>query len=348
MTKIDYSKFPEYDNHQEIHLLKNEVNGLQGVIAIHYLPASGLPAFGATRLWNYQTAEEAIRDALRLSKLMSYKSALAGLPYGGAKGVIIKTNKLESKKNLLRSYINNVNNLKGKFVTGSDVGIDSDDVKYMRQQSEYIIGLKIDPAYYTALGLIFAIQECCLELFGNTDLKSKQFAIQGLGKVGEKLAVMLVKAQARVYASDIDKSKLKTVKEAVPPITIVAPEEIQRLTVDFFCPCALNTNINSQNIKKLQCCAIVGGANNQLADQEVGDELYHLGILYAPDYVVNAGGLISVADEYKTQQPNQQRIIKKLGRIKLTLKKIFQQSKKLNKPPHRLADQMAEEIIKSA
>ncbi len=343
ITKLKY-----FDDHKLICLIYNDKVKLRGYIAIHRGNTKH-PAFGATRIWNYQSSDEAIIDALKLSKTMSYKAALAGLHCGGAKAVIIAKDGLQisNRNDFLKSYTEKVNFLGGHFVTGADVGIDRKDVIYMRRYSPYFVGVKADPVRFTGLGLLYSIQACVKEVFGSEKLNGRSFAIQGVGKVGSELLKLIYKYSDKIYISDINESTLKSVKEKYPKVRVVSVQEIYKQKVDVFSPCALGNCLNKENTNKLRCSIIVGGANCQLENEEIGLNLHKSGILYAPDYVVNAGGLISVYDEYENGNYRIKRVHRRLGRIVKSMKTILAESAKLKTPPYVCADGIAKNILKS-
>lgn len=348
MNNSDFSdpqSFEEFDNHKLITFNYDKKSGLCGYIAIHRLIGE-YPSFGATRYWNYSSKKDALRDALRLSRAMSYKAALAGLPGGGAKAVIIDKNFSESKKNkIFCEYAKRVNYLSGKFVTGSDVGLTKVDVNKMRKLSPCFVGTKVDPVKYTALGIFHSIRISLENLFGNGDIQNRSFLIQGVGKVGAGLLELLYEQTHNIYVTDINDERLKFVKKHFPDVKVVNPETAHKKKVDIFSPCALSGCININNIHEFGCKIIHGGANNQLEDKSLGTLLHKMGILYAPDYVVNAGGLISVYDEFDNKRMSVRRINEKVFRISDTLGKIYERSRKENKSPSEVADIMAEKIF---
>jgi leucine dehydrogenase len=338
-------KHNEFDGHKLIAFNFDKVSGLRGYIAIHRLRGEH-PSFGATRYWRYKSDREALKDALRLSRTMSYKAALSGLPGGGAKAVIVGDGYTDKRKDaILSEYARRVNYLSGKFVTGSDVGLTRDDVKKMRRISPYFVGTKVSPERFTALGLYYCIRESLKHVYGNSHLNDKSFAIQGIGKVGQELLSLLYKEGATIFVADIDQKKIRSMKKKFPKIKVAAVGSLHRRQVNVYSPCALSDCINTKSIKELNCDIILGGANNQLENNKLSYKLHKKGILYAPDYVVNAGGLISVYDEYENHGVKVMRIKHKVEKISDTLGKIFRDSKKMNKPPLEIANKMAENIF---
>ncbi len=341
--KTEIKNLPEFDGHHSVISIKDPNTGLKGFIAFHK-NSKYIPSFGATRIWKYKNEKEAIRDALRLSKLMSYKSAMAGLKYGGAKATIIKNEKY-SKDKMLEKYAKELNKLSGRFITGADVGIDLNDVKNMKTVSRYIVGVNSNPAKYTALGIFVSMETLCKEVFGTSHIKGRTFAIQGAGTIGHEFLKLIYKKAKKIYISDTNTERTKFIKKLFPKVTIITPDKIQKQLVDIYMPCALSHSLNKRTLKDLRCKIIVGAANNQLESKKIGNEIHNKGILYGPDYVVNSGGLISVVDEYENKDFNAKRIEKKVRNIKNTLKKIVANSKKENRPPAEVADMMAEKII---
>ncbi|MCL5666959.1 MAG: leucine dehydrogenase [Patescibacteria group bacterium] len=319
---------------------------LKGFIAIHR-KFPNIPSFGATRMAHYRTDQEMLDDALKLSRLMSYKNAMAGLPYGGAKAVIMLPSRvtLAQKKNILRAYSEKVNELAGSFITGADVGIDDYDLKVMYEKSKYMVGLKSKPVPYTALGIYYALRVGLREIFGSDSVSERTFAIQGLGKIGSNLLKLIYKEAGKIYAADTNPDTRKNIKKTYPKVNLVPPEKIFSLQVDVFSPCALSGAINKSNVNKLQCKIVAGGANNQLESPEMGRRLFENKILYAPDYVINAGGLISVADEYENRRINNERLLGKLQVIARNFRAIISTSNNKHLPTNLVADQMSEKIL---
>ncbi len=343
LEKKKIKNLHEFDNHHLVIRLDDPKVGLKSFVAFHK-NLKILPSFGATRFWKYKSKTEAIRDALRLSKLMSYKSALAGLKYGGAKATIIQNNKFPKAK-ILEAYAEKLNGLHGKFITGTDVGLDLKDLRKMRKKSKYLVGLKSNPEKYTAVGLFFAVETICRKMCINNNLKDLTFSIQGVGKVGHKFLRIIYNKVSKIYISDTDNKRLKFIHKLFPKTIIIKPNKIQKQNVDVYMPCALSHALNKQTVKELNCRAIIGSANNQLKSKDIADEIYRRGIFYAPDYVVNAGGLISVVDEYENKNFNARRIEKKVKIIKKTLEEIIRRTIKEKRSPARVADEMAEKII---
>ena len=344
-NSFNFERLIEFDNHRQIIYLHDEKVRLRGFIAIHRGGVKS-PAFGATRLWKYPTQTEALKDALKLSRIMTYKSAMAGLKYGGAKAVLIDPQDPQKRFVLLRTYTNYVNCFAGSFITGADVGISRKDLKVMNLNCKYIVGYRSDPVKFTALGLFYGIQVCLQEVFGTEELNNRTFAIQGLGKTGLGLLKLIYKQAKKICVSDIDPITIKMAKAAYPKIEAVSISEIFNQAVDVFSPCALSNAINLNNVSQLRCKIIAGSANSQLENDSIGEVLYKLGILYAPDYVINAGGLITVVDEYEHKNSKTSRVKERIVKLKENLKIIFKKSQQLKQPTNVIADKMAKKLFR--
>lgn len=290
------SKMAEFD-HEQVVFFQDKSVGLKAIVAIHNTVLG--PALGGTRMWNYATEEEALRDALRLSQGMTYKAAAAGLSLGGGKAVIIGDPKTMKSEPLFRAYGRFINTLGGRYITAEDVGIDINDVEYMYKETDYCVGIESshggsgDPSPYTALGTFQGIKACLQKVYGDEKLEGRVVAIQGVGAVGAKLAAMCKKEGATLYISDINPEKVKAVAAEVGA-EVLSPEAILSVKCDVLAPCALGAVLNDTTIPKLNCQIVAGAANNQLDTLDHADQLLKKNILYAPDYVINAGGLMNV------------------------------------------------------
>lgn len=347
LEKINLEDSLEFDNHELVTFFYDNKAGLKGFVAIHTTKPG--PAVGGTRLFNFFSEAEALEDALRLSRAMTYKCALAGVKYGGGKGVIICDPRKKNKK-LLAAYAKKINTLNGNFFTGQDVGISEADVAEMLKYSKSFIGkpgIAGDPSPYAALSTFYSIQSAAKTIFGSDDLNNRTVAVKGAGNVGGSLIGLLAEAGAKIIAADICLEKIKNIKKNRSPISIVDSKEIHKQKADIYAPCALGMEITSDNLKEIKAKIICGAANNQLATSEMGDLLHKRGILYAPDYVVNAGGLINVVDELESGGYKPERVASRIKDIKITLAKIFEISDKKNLPTSRVADNLAQQIIKS-
>lgn len=336
-------KILEFDNHKEVIRLENKDLNVVGFIAIHRLRGS-YPSLGATRVWNYTNEIAALSDALRLSRLMSHKSVFADLPYGGAKATLMVAKNIDRKK-LFLWYSKELNKLNGRFITGSDVGVEETDVNLMRQYSQFVIGDNVPAAYYTAMGVFNGIEVALEALYQSPDISGKTFAIQGLGKTGLELVKLLYGRAGKIIVSDIDPKKIEQIITTFPGVCEVTPYGIYSQNVDVFCPCALHHSINSLSEPLLKCRAIVGSANNQMENAYVEQSIYQRGILYGVDYVVNNGGIISVADQYEHGTHNDDRIKQKLSITKNKLKNLLTESLTKSISNGVIADNLAAAIL---
>lgn len=345
---FNFASFPEFDNHKEVKFFSDKKSGLKAFVAIHNDNLGS--ATGGTRMWAYSSLDDAIRDALNLSRAMTYKCALSGVKFGGGKGVIIGDSKKDKNPILLKSYARSLKEYFGpKFSTGTDVGLTDEDVKLMKEENPFMVGVltgnKLSTSKMASLGVFYSIQGSLEEITGSRETKGKSFAIKGLGKTGIELARLLREQGAEIVATELDKEKLEYVKEHFPEIKLVSENEIHKQEVDVYCPCALGGDLNETTIEELKCKFIVGVANNQLATEEMGDALWQKGIIYAPDYVINAGGLINVVDELEPGGYNKERVLARVAGLKETVKNILARAKTENQSPHRIADKIAQEIF---
>jgi leucine dehydrogenase len=321
--------------------------GYRGIIAIHSTKLG--PAVGGTRFWSYSNDEEALTDALRLARGMTYKNALAELPFGGGKSIIIGDNRTQEREKLFRAHGRSINSLGGKYVTGEDVGTSPADMEFVRQETSYVGGLldrSGDPSPRTARGVFRAMQAAAHYRWGSDDLSSKTVALQGCGHVGYFLAAELHHAGARLVVTDVDPERVALVVSKFDAKS-VAPEEIYALQADIFAPCALGGILNDITIPQFQVEMVVGAANNQLLEPRHGDKLDQRGILYAPDYAVNAGGVINgCCIELLGWELS--RTLSKIDAIYSTLSRIFEFAKQNKIPTCQAADMLAEEISRKA
>lgn len=339
-----FSKLEEYDYEQLI-LCQDKSTGLKAIIAIHDTTLG--PALGGTRICEYESDEEAIEDALRLARGMTYKNAAAGLNLGGGKAVIIGDPKKIKSEALFRAFGRFVEGLNGRYITGEDMNATQQDASYINCETDYIVGLETgsgNPSPVTAYGVFKGIQAAVNEVFGSDDLTGKTVAIQGLGAVGRRLAERLHEAGAKLYVTTRDKAKIdKAVAEL--NATAVGPDEIYGVECDVFSPCARGAIINDKTIEKFKCKIIAGAANNQLAESRHGDMLHEKGILYVPDYIINSGGVINIIDDISGREYNRENAMKNTARIYDACKKVFEIAKRDNIPTYKAADIMAEERI---
>lgn len=338
----------KHGEHEEVIFCHDKTVGLKAIIAIHNTALG--PALGGTRMWNYKTEEEALIDVLRLSKGMTYKAAASGLNLGGGKAVIIGDSKTQKTEGLFRAFGQFVNSLNGKYITAEDVGTSVTDMEYIYMETPWVTGIPKDfggsgdPSPYTAHGVLMGIKASAREKLKTDSLKGVRVAVQGLGNVGSNLVKYLVDEGAQVVVTDLDQER---VKRHVDQYGVRAshPDEILFAECDILSPNALGAVINDQTLAKLKCKIVAGGANNQLMEPRHGDELKSRGILYAPDYVVNAGGLMNVFVELEGYSP--ERAFEKTKRVYDNVMKVFEIAKRDNVGTHTAADRFAEERIRT-
>ncbi|HSD63037.1 MAG TPA: Glu/Leu/Phe/Val dehydrogenase [Ignavibacteriaceae bacterium] len=345
---VNFENIEEF-GHEQVVFCSNKETGLRAIIAIHNTTLG--PALGGTRMWNYKSFDDALTDVLRLSRGMTYKAAVSGLNLGGGKAVIIGDSATQKNELLFRSFGKFVEGLAGRYITAEDVGTSVTDMEYVRMETKYVTGVSKalggsgDPSPVTAYGVFVGMKACAKFRWGNDSLEGKKVAVQGAGQVARYLCEHLYNEGADLYITDINESKIKRVLETVKA-QVVKPEEIYGLDVDVFSPCALGAIINDDTINKLKAEIVSGGANNQLENEDVhGPLLMKKGILYAPDYVINAGGLINVANELEGYR--QDRSLKQAEKIYDVIGKILEISSKENIPTYEASNKMAEERLKN-
>lgn len=332
------------DDHEQVVFCRNKESGLRAIIAIHNTALG--PALGGTRMWNYKSEEDALIDVLRLSKGMTYKAAVAGLNLGGGKAVIIGDSKTQKTEEMFRAFGAYVNSLNGQYITAEDVGTTVKDMEYLFMETPYVTGIPAafggsgDPSPYTAHGVFMAIKASVKEKFGSDEVAGLRVNVQGLGNVGRHLVEFLVQAGARVGIADIDSEKVKGLTARMPELHVLGAEEIITSECDVLAPCALGAVINDQTISRLKCKIVCGGANNQLAEARHGDALRELGILYAPDYVANAGGLMNVFVELEGYSSD--RAFDKTKQVYENMMRVFKMAKDENVATHVAANRVAE------
>jgi leucine dehydrogenase len=317
--------------------------GYKGIIAIHNTMLG--PALGGSRFWNYKSDHEALIDVLRLSRGMTYKAAVAGLNLGGGKAVIIGDPRTRRRELIFRAHGRFVDSLKGRYITAEDVGTSVEDMSYVQMETEFVAGVaggSGDPSPVTAYGTYYGIKACAQERYGDDGLEGRTIAVQGLGHVGYHLCSYLAAEGASLIVTDIDESRVRKAAEdfrAKP----VAPEEIYSVDAQIFAPCALGAVINDRTLPLFKFEIIAGCANNQLDQERHGDMLEERDILYAPDYVINAGGLINVYGELSGWTPD--RAKRKAAEIYETLVQLFEIARDQGLPTYKAADRLAERRI---
>ncbi|MGH7602834.1 MAG: Leu/Phe/Val dehydrogenase [Gemmatimonadaceae bacterium] len=332
--------------HEEVVMCSDPSVGYRGILAVHSTRLG--PALGGTRFWQYATDEDAITDALRLSRGMTYKNAVAGLPLGGGKSIIIGDNKTKDREKIFRAHGRFVESLGGRYITAEDVGTSTKDMDYVHLETSHVAGLagkSGDPSPVTAHGVFRAVQASANHVWGSDSLEGRTVSIQGCGNVGRHLAEELHEAGAKLIVSDIDSAKTARVAQ-LTGAKVVQGDAIFSADADVFSPCALGGIINDKTIPQLKVGIVAGGANNQLLEERHGDELKRCGILYTPDYVANAGGVINVYGEVAGW--NGQRARDKADDIYDTVLKIFDIAESQKIPTYEAADRLAEQRLEGA
>lgn len=331
--------------HEQVVMCSDPVSGYRGIIAVHSTTLG--PALGGTRFWSYASDSEALTDALRLSRGMTYKNAVAGLNLGGGKSVIIGDNRTRNREMLFRSHGRFVESLGGRYVTAEDVGTSTADMDFVHMETDYVAGLagkSGDPSPVTAHGVFRAIQASAFQRWGSDSLQGKTVLLQGCGNVGRYLAKELHAAGARLVLSDIDPERAKKVASETDG-KIVEGDAIYSTKADIFAPCALGGIINDKTIEMLKVEIVCGGANNQLLEERHGDILEEKQIQYTPDYVANAGGVINVYGEVAGW--NAERAFRKADEIYNTVLGVFEIAKSDGVPTYVAADRLAERRLKA-
>jgi len=331
--------------HEQLLLCHEPSCGYFGIIAIHDTTLG--PALGGTRFWQYASTEEAVTDALRLARGMSYKSAVAGLNLGGGKAVIMGDNRRTDREALFRAHGKFVESLKGRYITAEDVGTSPSDMEYVRMETQSVAGLhgrSGDPSPVTAYGVYVGMKATAKVRWGSDSLSGKKVLVQGAGHVAHSLCEYLAREGARLVVTDIDPDKVKQVVKATGA-EAVAPEAIYDIPADIYSPNALGAVLNDDTLKRLKVEVVAGAANNQLAEERHGEELERRGLLYAPDYVINAGGVINVYGELMGWDLD--RAKRKAAEIYDTLLRIFATAAAQKIPSFRAADHVGEERIRA-
>jgi len=338
----------EFDHHEALHFITDVSTGLRAIIAVHSTALG--PAAGGCRRWSYPSESDALTDALRLSRGMTYKNAVAELPFGGGKAVILSNDAASKSPELLVAFGRAVDSLGGSYVTAEDVGMSVDDMRYVQQQTKFVSGLPQsgdsaggDPSPWTALGVHLGIEAAIKVRLGLDSLDGLRVAVQGVGHVGAHLCRLLHDAGAKLVIADVNRDNLEAVTAAMPA-EIVAPAEILFSDVDVLAPCALGNVLTADTIPQIKAKVIAGAANNQLSTLADGARLSARDILYAPDYVINAGGIINVSHEYYGGSSDD-RVRADVEKIPLRLQTLFAEANETGRPTNELADEYARRLI---
>ena len=341
--------FPDFDDHEGVHLFTDPASGLQAIIAIHSTALG--PAAGGVRFWHYADTRAGITDALRLSRGMSYKNAMAGLPMGGGKGVVLAPSAgAEITTAQLEAFGRAVESLGGRYVTAEDVGMSEARMQVIASQTRYVSGLPVaagsaggDPGPFTAHGVYLGVKAAAKRGLGVENMAGVRVAIQGVGSVGGGLARLLAKDGAKLTLADVNAAKAQALADELGAQTAAA-DEILFLDVDLVSPNALGAILASESIAAIKAKVVAGGANNQLATRADGHLLHDRGILYAPDYVINAGGIINVGLEY-LGQGDRSEVEARIARIPERLIEIWDESERTGDPESEVADRIAQRLI---
>jgi len=339
---------PDFDAHEALHLVHDQASGLTAVVAIHSTALG--PAAGGTRFWHYADKADALTDALRLSRGMSFKNAMAGLPMGGGKAVILSDASGTKTPEMLAAFGRAIEALGGQYVTAQDVGMSNADLVAVAKQTRHITGLPVegdaaggDSGPSTAMGVFLGLKAAAKQTLGRDYMRGVHVAIQGVGSVGGGLARLLANEGARLTLADVSAEKAAALASELGAETVGA-DEILGVEADVFSPCALGAILTPATIDALKVSAVAGGANNQLASPADGDRLHARGILFAPDYVINAGGIINVALQYLGKS-DRAAVSAQVAQIPARLESIWAESAASGEAPARVADRMAQELI---
>lgn len=330
--------------HEQLVFCNDAETGLRAIIAVHNTVLG--PALGGTRMWMYENEADAVRDVLRLSRGMTYKNAISNLALGGGKAVIIGDSRTMKSEALFRRFGQFVESLSGKYITAEDVGINPSDMVHVRKATKNVVGLpgkSGDPSPVTAYGVYMGMKACAAAQTGSDSLQHFKIAVQGVGHVGRYLVQHLAEEGATIYATDIHAETLQSVVKEFGAIA-VEPQDICKVPMDIYAPCALGATINDETLEQLTCSIIAGAANNQLAEEgKHGQMLMDRGIIYAPDFAINAGGVINCFSEVSGNSLEWSK--QKAEEIYQTVAEILQRSSQLKLPSYKIANQMAEERI---
>lgn len=345
---MEIMSYMEKYDYEQLVFCQDRESGLKAIICIHDTTLG--PALGGTRMWTYESEEAAIEDALRLGRGMTYKNAAAGLNLGGGKTVIIGDPRKDKNEAMFRAFGRYIQGLNGRYITAEDVGTTVEDMDTIHEETDFVTGISPsfgssgNPSPVTAYGVYKGMKAAANVAFGGDSLEGKTVAVQGVGHVAYSLCEYLHQEGAQLIVTDINSESVKRAVEAFGA-KAVDPNDIYGVACDIFAPCALGAIVNDQTLPQLKAKVIAGSANNQLKEAVHGDRLHEMGIVYAPDYVINAGGVINVADELLGY--NRERAMKKVEGLYDRLMDIFQISERDQIPTYKAADRLAEERIAS-
>lgn len=348
---MSFFDHPEFDHHEAVHFFDEPASGLRAIIAVHSTALG--PAAGGCRRWIYASDRDALTDVLRLSRGMTYKNAVAGLPFGGGKSVILADEATAKSDAMFRAFGRAVDSLGGHYVTAEDVGISVADMRTVREETPYVSGLPQsgdsaggDPSPWTAEGVFLGILAAVEARLGRDSVAGLKVAVQGVGHVGLHLCELLSNAGALLTVADVNRENLQKAL-ALPNVSEIPARDILFADVDVLAPCALGNIINSASIPRIEASIIAGAANNQLSTEADGQRLRDRDILYAPDYVINAGGIISVSREYFGNSSAEQ-VKSDVAQIPQRLTMIFDEAREQGKPTNQIADALARRLVAAA
>ncbi|MEO9600451.1 Glu/Leu/Phe/Val dehydrogenase dimerization domain-containing protein [Parasphingorhabdus sp.] len=340
---------PDFDDHEAVHFFHDAATGLSAIVALHSTHLG--PGAGGTRFWHYENRETAVTDALRLSRGMSFKNAMAGLPLGGGKAVILADRNRTKTPEMLAAFGRMIDSLDGQYVTAEDVGMTAADMVALTEETQYVSGLPVsnsdeaggDPGPFTAMGVYLGVKAAVAYKLGRDTMEGVHVAIQGVGSVGGGLARLLAKDGAKLSIADINKDHAAALAQEIGA-TVVGLDEIMRIEADVFSPNALGAILDKVSIAHLNASIVAGGANNQLATPEDGQRIFDRNILFAPDYVINSGGIISVGLEY-LGDGDVNEVNRRVAMIPERLTEVWEQSASQKLPSSDVADNMAMALI---
>jgi leucine dehydrogenase len=339
------NQMSKYD-HEQLLFCNDNATGLKAIVAVHSTVLG--PALGGTRMWNYKNEMEALNDVLRLSRGMTYKNSISGLNLGGGKAVIMGDARSMKSEALFRRFGKFVNSLAGKYITAEDVGISPKDMTWVNMETDHVVGLpgkSGDPSPVTAYGVYVGMKAAAKKAYGSDSLAGKKVMVQGVGHVGEYLVKSLAKENAEIYIADIHEATLSHVAKTYGA-KVVALDDVYTTNMDIYAPCALGATINDDTLSKLNCAIIAGAANNQLANETIhGQAVVDQGMIYVPDYMLNAGGVINCYSEVKGLSPEW--AMAKAEEIYTTTEDILNRSSDENIPTYAIANKMAEERVEA-
>jgi leucine dehydrogenase len=346
---MDVFSCPAFDAHEQVRFFFDPDSGLRAIVAIHDSTLG--PAVGGCRMWPYGSEAEAVIDVLRLARGMTFKAAMADLPYGGGKTVIIGDPQRDKSEALFRALGRAIESFGGRYYTGEDVGTSPEDMDWAGEETSCVLGRSRDssgdPSPVTARGVWLGIRAAVRHKLGRQDLAGVRVAIQGLGHVGSRLAKLVAQDGARLIVADLDPGRAERMAWEFEA-KVVPSDEILAIPTDVLAPCALGGVIDDATLPRLRCSIVAGAANNQLLEERHGTALHERGVLYAPDYVINAGGLINIAEELRPGGYDGQRALAAVETIATTLAEVFERADQEGVPTHEVADRIALERIEAA